>query len=150
AEVKKASPSKGVIRNHFVPAEIAASYEKGGAVCLSVLTDVDFFQGADRYLIEARNACSLPVLRKDFTVDPYQVYDARVLVAGCFVLIGAALGQAAPVGLLDTALELGMEVLVEVHEGDGLERALQLATPLVVINSRDLRSFCPARGTTFS
>ena len=148
AEVKKASPSKGVIREHFMPAEIAASYENGGATCLSVLTDIDFFQGADSYLIAARQACSLPVIRKDFTIDPYQIWEARALGADAVLLIVSCLELPLLKELYACTQDAGLDALIEVHDQAELDEALQLGSPLVGINNRNLHTFETSLQTT--
>lgn len=150
AEIKKASPSKGIMRENFIPEQIAMSYAQHGATCLSVLTDVDFFQGSDTYLVSARNACSLPVIRKDFIVDPYQVYEARAMGADCILLIVAALDDQSLKELSELAAEIGLDVLVEVHDEAELQRALALPNKLVGINNRNLRSFETTLDTTLS
>jgi len=150
AEIKKASPSKGVIREDFVPKEIALSYEKAGAACLSVLTDVDFFQGADAYLQQARVATGLPVIRKDFVVDEYQVAESRALEADCILLIVSALERVQLIDLHQQAMELGLDVLIEVHDEAELDLALDIENPMVGINNRNLHTFDVSLDTTFS
>lgn len=141
AEIKKASPSRGVLREDFDPAAIAASYERAGAACLSVLTDRQFFQGEEAHLALARQACGLPVLRKDFVIEPYQVFESRGLGADCILLIAACLEKDEMVELERVAMRMAMAVLVEVHDGHELEAALALQTPLIGVNNRDLKTF---------
>ncbi len=150
AEIKKASPSKGVIRENFVPADIARSYEKAGAACLSVLTDVDFFQGCDSYLQAARFACNLPVLRKDFVIDPYQIIEARAIGADAVLLIVSALTDTQMAELYAVATAFGLDVLVEVHSQSELDRALKLPVPMIGINNRNLKTFQVSLNTTLA